>query len=201
MKKEALIAKYRIKDEGNIGFNLLESMRSKPRSYIIPINGNKCKVMVSETLGVVHISASIFLSDVVARVPTYAECLIIKQILFEENENLVFGISNNPYMNYSITNPFCMHMYIYSGKMPPFEKIMAIEDYKKDGDYKIKKGNTHGWNFVRITGDYFPDMEELKVLKEKYFLQRNAAIILLQDALILLNNPKEGIVFNKMKMK
>ena len=201
MKKDALIAKYRINDEENIGFRLLNSIGSKPSVYIIPIYGNECKVIISETFKKVHISASISLSGGDVRVPTYAECLIIKETLFEENENLIFGFSYNPLMNYCVSNSFCMHMYIYDGKMPPIEKIMAIEDYKKDGDFKIKKGQTHGWNFVKITGDYFPDMEELKVLKEKYFSQKNAAILLIKDALILLNNPKDGISYNGYIMR
>lgn len=147
MKDKALLAKYRIEDEG-IGFEGLRRIGAAPQSYIIPVNGNNCKAIVSEQLGVVHISASILLSDITARVPTYAECLIIKETLFEENENLIFSISNNPFMNYTITNPFCMHMYVYNGKMPPIEKIIDIKDYKKDGDYKITKGKWGGWYFI-----------------------------------------------------
>lgn len=201
MKEKALIAKYRINDEENIGFKMLKSIQAEPESYIIPINGQECKVMVSESVGVVRITANILLSDVIARVPTYSELLEVKRILFEENENLIFGFSDNIYMNYVIANPYCIHLYIYEGSMPPIDKIIAMEDYKKDGDFKIKKGQTHGWNFVKITGDYFPDMEELKMLKNKYFPQKNAAVLLIKEALILLNNPKEGIIFNKQIMK
>lgn len=200
MKKEALLAKYRIKDEG-VGFEALKLLGATPRSYNIPVNGNNCKVIVSEQLGVVHVSASICLSNVTARVPTYAECLIIKETLFEKKENLIFGISKNPFMNYTISNPFCIHMYVYDGKIPPIEKVIDIEAYKKDGDYQIAEGKFGDWYFVKICGKYFPDMDELKRLKEKYSPQRDVAIVLRKDAIVMLNNYKDGIVFNKMILK
>lgn len=200
MKKEALLAKYRIKDEG-VGFEALKLLGAAPRSYSIPVNGNDCKVIVSEKLGVVHVTASICLSNVTARVPTYAECLIIKETLFKKEENLIFGISKNPFMNYTITNPFCIHMYVYDGKIPPIEKVIDTEDYKKDGDYQIAEGKFGDWCFVKICGKYFPDMDELKRLKEKYSPQRDVAIVLRKDAIVMLNNVKDGIVFNKMILK
>lgn len=88
-------------------------------------------------------------------------------------------------------------MYTYEGEMPPLEKIIAIEDFKKDGDYKILKARWGGWKFVRITGEYYPSMEELQSLKEKY-IQEDVAIFLVEGAIVMLNNPKKGITFHKM---
>lgn len=200
MKDKALLAEYRI--EGNplskAGFAALGLTNDH---YKIPINGNNCIVIVSHELGDTHLSASVAISETVGRIPSYAECLKIKDIFFEENEMVVFGISKKILMNMVITNSWAMHMYQYDGPMPPVKKVMEINNYKVDGDYKITKGDVCGWSFVRICGEHYPDMDEICSIKKKYAPDRDVAVFLIKDAVILFSNHKTGITFHKQTMK
>lgn len=200
MKEKALLAKYRIEGEpiANKGFAALGLTADW---YEIPINGNRCKVSISHEFGDTHLCTSVILPSGRGRLPTYEECLKIKDFFFEENEMLVFGLSKNLLMNITVTNPFAMHIYAYDGKMPPVQKIMEIDDYKVDGDYKIKKDNRWGWNFVKISGDKYPDMEEICSLKMKYSPNRDVAVFLIKGAVIMFSNPKEGIIYHRLIMK
>lgn len=200
MKDANELAKYRIKGPkiSKQGFDLLGI---KSDFYRIPINGNHCTVSITKELGDIHVSASVILSENVQRIPNYAELLEIKDIFFDENETIVFGISKNILMNMTITNPSVLHMYIYTEQKPPIDKIIQIDHCKKDEDYKITKGKGWGWEFVKITGGHYPDMDELRRFKEKYMGQKDVAVFLINGAVILFHNPKNGITFHKMTMK
>jgi len=195
MKDKALLAKYRIEGEpiSKAGFDALGITNDH---YLITVNGNQYRVIVTDVRGDTHLSVSVALSEKVVRVPTYVECLLIKEIFFEEDEKLVFGISRNPLTNMTVSNSFTMHMYKYDGPMPPIEKVIEIDDYKVDGDFKITRGKGWGWQFVRICGDHYPDMDEIRSIKAKYAPDRDVAVFLIKDAVILFSNPKSGITFN-----
>ena len=200
MKKDAVLARYRIKDDEAI--KPLGMIGMKAESYSLPINGVDCKVIILKEFNDVHLSASIILGDGTPRFPNYGECLKIKEFLFEEDENLVFGICpNNILLNMCISNPYAIHMYTYEGELPPIEKIKEIEDFKKDGDFKITKGRWGGWYFVKISGNYYPDMDELKSLKAKYVPNDDVAVFLIEDAVIMFRHPKNGIKFHMMTLK
>ena len=200
MKDEALLAEYRVESNplSKIGFDFLGV---KADWYRVHINGNDVQVSISHELGDIHLCANIILSDTLGRVPTYAECLEIKDIFFEEDEVMVFGISRNSLMNMTVTNSWAMHMYKYVGPMPPIQKIMEIDNYKVDGDYRITKGKGWGWHFVRICGDHYPDMDEIRQIKDKYAPYMDVAVFLIKGAVILFNNSKDGIKFNRQIMK
>ena len=200
MKEKALLAKYRIEGDefSRAGFAALGISNDH---YLIPINGNRCKIIISDELADTHLSVSVAITETLSRIPTYAECLLIKEIFFEEDEILVFGISRNRLINMIVSNPRAMHMYKYDGPMPPVEKIMEIDDYKVDGDYKITKGKGWGWNFIRILGEHFPDMDEICNIKAKYAPDRDVAVFLIKEAVILFSNPKNGIRYHRQIMK
>ena len=200
MKDNALLAKYRIEEDEQTK-KRFEPLGLCSEQYLIPIDGNECKVIITREFGCEHFSASIRITESVIRVPNYDECLKIKEVLFEENETIVFGITRNRLMNMTVTNPNTMHMHKYHGPMPPIEKIMEINNYKIDGDYKITKGKGWGWQFVRIIGDHYPDMNEIHSIKNKYASDRDVAVFLLKDAVILFSNPKNGISFYLHTMK
>lgn len=200
MKDKALLAKYRIEGEpiSKAGFDALGITNEH---YLIPINGNLCRAIVTDVRGDIHLSVSVVLSEKVVRLPTYVECLLIKEMFFEEDEKVVFGISRNLLMNMTFSNSFTMHMYKYDGTMPPVEKIMEIDHYKVDGDYKITKGKVGGWQFVRILSNHYLDMDEIRSIKKKYAHDRDVAVFVIKDAVILFSNPKSGITFNLQTMK
>ena len=199
MKDKALLAKYRTKEPVSEG--LFKAIGVNNDQYLIPINGNQCKVIISDELGDIHLSASVGIPGTLMRLPSYGELLIIKDMFFEEDENLVFGISRNLLMNMTVTNPFTMHIYKYDSLIPPLEKVMEIDDFKVDGDYKITKGKGWGWQFVRIMGDHFPDMDEIRNIKDKYAYDRDVAVFIIKDAVILFSNPKNGICYHRQVMK
>lgn len=200
MKDKALLAKYRIEGD-KITKAGLDALGISNDHYLVPMNGNRCKVVISNALGDVHISSCVELTDTLGRLPNYEECLKIKDIFFEEDEIIVFGISRESMMNMIVSNPCVIHMYKYNGPMPPVEKIMEIDHYKVDGDYKITKGKGWGWYFVRILGDHYPDMDEIRSIKAKYAPDRDVAVFLIKDAVILFSNPKSGISFHFHTMK
>lgn len=199
MKDKALLAKYRTKEP--VSESLFQTIGVNNDQYLIPINGKQCKVIISDELGDIHLSASVGIPGKLMRLPSYGELLIIKDMFFEEDENLVFGISKNLLMNMTVTNPFAMHLFKYDGPMPPSEKVMEIDDFKVDGDFKITRGKGWGWQFVRILGDHYPDMDEIRRIKNKYAPDRDVAVFLLKDMVILFSNPKEGIHYHRQVMK
>lgn len=104
-------------------------------------------------------------------------------------------------MNMIVSNPWTIHMYKYNGPMPPVKKIMEIDHYKVDGDYKITKGKGWGWHFIRVCGEHYPDMDEIQNIKKKYAPDSDVAIFLIKDAVIMFSNLKSGIMFNFHMMK
>lgn len=200
MKNKALLAQYRIEGD-SFADAAFSALGITVDWYSVPLNGNSCRVSISHEFGHAHVCACVVFPEKGGRLPTYEECLKIKEIFFEEDEMLVFGLSENILMNITVSNPVAMHIYSYTGKMPPVKKIMGIDDYKVDGNYKITKGNYGGWNFVKISGDKYPDMDEICVLKNRYISQKDVAIFLIKDAVIMFSNPKEGIYFRKQIMK
>lgn len=199
MKNKALLAKYRTKEP--VSESLFQTIGVNNDQYLIPINVKQCKVIISDELGDIHLSASVGIPGKLMRLPSYGELLIIKDMFFEEDENLVFGISKKLLMNMTVTNPFAMHLFKYDGPMPPIKKIMEIDDFKVDGDFKITRGKGWGWHFVRICGEHYPNMDEICNIKEKYASDRDVAVFLIKDAVILFSNPKSGITFNFHTMK
>ena len=193
LRNEAEIAKYRMSENEGFAEIALKALGADPHFYGFLINGNPCKVITSNLFGAIQITAGIHLGEDIARLPTYDELLVVKETFFKEYETVIFGITKNPTINYVVANQAAIHMYEYHDKLPPIQKVMAIEEYKVDGKYHVAKGRYGGWHYVRITGRIPQFLFEIEALKQKYMPNREVAILLIKEALIMWSNPKAGI--------
>lgn len=90
MKSKEELAKYRIKGAPLTKAGL-DGLGIPNEHYMVPMNGNRCKVVISKPFGDVHISSCVELTDTLGRLPNYEECLKIKDIFFEEDEIIVLA--------------------------------------------------------------------------------------------------------------